>query len=226
MGLNLLLVEDDAEGAARLAAELAEFGHRSSIAHDGWAALEAMATRPFDAVLLDRMMPGLDGMAFLQKVREAGSTLPIIMVTELGMPRDRIEGLEAGADDYVVKPVTAGELNARLAAVLRGRQWARPGVDTLSAGDITINPNGFRAWRGGIALDLGKIELKLLTEFVRSPDAVLTRRMLLDRVWGTEFDPSSNLLDVYVRRLRRKLGAAGGGDMIRTVRGVGYSLRR
>jgi two-component system OmpR family response regulator len=158
-------------------------------------------------------------------LRGANITMPVIMLSALGRSVEKVEGLEAGADDYVVKPVAAVELNARLLALMRGRGWTGSAGDTIHAGDIVVSPTKFRAWRDGIALDLGKLEFKLLAEFVANADAVLTRAMLVERVWGYDFAPTTNIVDVYVRHLRVKLTAAGGDDPIRTVRGVGYMLR-
>lgn len=225
MGLNLLLVDDDAALAEALSGDLRALSHGVTVAADGRAALAAVRQDRFDAVVLDRLMPSLDGMSVLQRMRGEGMTVPVIMLTALSQSADKIAGLDAGADDYVVKPVAAGELAARLAAVLRGRGWTAPGTDTLRVGDIVVSPTGFRAWRGGNAINLGKLEVGLLAEFVRHADAVLTRRMLVERVWGYDFDPRSNIVDVYVRRLRQKLTEHGGDDPILTVRGIGYTLR-
>jgi DNA-binding response OmpR family regulator len=225
MSLELLLVEDDAAYAATLSAELRDLGHRVTIADDGRAAIRAVNAAAFDAVILDRMMPKLDGMSVVTTLREAGMTLPIVMLTALSASRDKVEGLEAGVDDYVVKPVPAAELHARIQAILRGRRWTGGGTETLRAGDIVISPTTFRASRRGVPLDLGKLELKLLVELVRNADAVLTRAMLIERVWGYDFMPDTNIVDVHIRRLRIKLVEAGGDDPIRTVRGVGYMLR-
>lgn len=225
MSLALLLVDDDAAYAGALAEELRGLGHDVAIATGGRAAIEAMSAGAFDALILDRMMPRLDGMSVLQTLRDGGMTLPIVMLTALGASQDKVEGLEAGADDYVVKPADAIELHARLHAVLRGRQWTSGGSDTLRAGDIVVSPTTFRAWRDGVPLDLAKLELKLLVELVRNVDAVLTRAMLIERVWGYDFMPDTNIVDVHIRRLRVKLGESGGEDRIRTVRGIGYMLR-
>ena len=226
MPLNVLLVEDDRALAESLAEEMAALDVRMSIADEGRAALVALGESQFDAVVLDRMMPRLDGMSVLRRMREDGMTVPVIMLTALTRSVEKIEGLDAGADDYVAKPVAAEELAARLHAVLRGRGWSKPGTDTLEFGDIVVSPTHFRAWRAGRPIDLGKIEVSLLAEFLRNPANVLTRRMLYDRVWGFDFDPRSNILDVYIRRLRQKLTETGGTDPISTVRGIGYSLGR
>ena len=225
MSLNLLLVEDDAVFAQAMAEELRGLDHCVTIAVDGREALAAVDSAPFDAVVLDRMLPRIDGMTVLERLRGSNMTLPVIMLTALGRSVEKVEGLEAGADDYVVKPVAAAELSARLAAVVRGRGWTGGSADTIRAGDIVVSPTKFRAWRDGIALDLGKLEFKLLAEFVANADAVLTRAMLVERVWGYDFAPTTNIVDVYVRHLRVKLTAAGDEDPIVTVRGVGYMLR-
>lgn len=225
MTLRLLLVEDDADYAVALAAELGGIGHHTTIAAHGREALAVMNAAAFDAVILDRMMPRLDGMSVLQTLRAGGMTLPVIMLTALASSQDKVEGLEAGADDYVAKPVAAVELHARLTAILRGRGWTQAGADTLQAGDIVVSPTTFRAWRAGQPIELAKLELKLLSELVRNSGSVLTRAMLLERVWGYDFVPDTNIVDVHIRRLRIKLTEAGGDDPIRTVRGVGYTLR-
>ena len=225
MTLQLLLVEDDAAYAAALADELRGIGHTVTVAGDGRAALTAMNEAAFDAVILDRMMPRLDGMSVLQTLRSGGMTLPVIMLTALSASQDKVEGLEAGADDYVVKPVAASELQARLTAILRGRGWTASSADTLQAGDIVVSPTTFRAWRRGRPIDLAKLELKLLIELVRNADAVLTRAMLIERVWVYDFMPDTNLVDVHIRRLRRKLTEGGDDDPIQTLRGIGYMLR-
>ncbi len=225
MSLNLLLVEDDAVFAQAMAEELRGLDHRVTVAVDGREALAAVDSAPFDAVVLDRMLPKVDGMSVLARLRGGNMTVPVIMLTALGRSVEKVEGLEAGADDYVVKPVAAAELSARLAAIVRGRGWTGGSADTIRAGDIVVSPTKFRAWRDGTALDLGKLEFKLLSEFVANADAVLTRAMLVERVWGYDFAPTTNIVDVYVRHLRVKLTAAGGEDPIATVRGVGYMLR-
>jgi two-component system OmpR family response regulator len=225
MSLNLLVIEDDAALAASLADELRGFGHRVALGADGKQALSAVASEQFDALILDRMLPQVDGMTVLERLRRENVTLPIIMLSALGRSVEKVEGLQAGADDYVAKPVSAAELEARVLAVLRGRQWTVSDSDTLRAGDIVVSPGKYRAWRAGKPLDLGKVELNLLAELVRNADSVLTRAMLTERVWQYDFEPASNIVDAYIRRLRVKLTADGGHDPIETMRGVGYLLR-
>lgn len=225
MSLHLLLVEDDRDYAAGLTADLTRLGHRVEHVGDGRLALAAIDREQFDAVILDRMMPRLDGLSVVETLRERGLTIPVIMLTALSMASDKVDGLEAGADDYVVKPVAAEELNARLGAVLRGRRWTTSDSDTIRAGDIVVSPTSFRAWRGGQPIALANLELKLLTELARHAGEVLTRAMLIERVWGYEFEPETNVVDVYIRRLRIKLTDGGAADPIETVRGIGYSLK-
>lgn len=224
--LKILLVEDDARLAATLRDGLRPYGHAVTVVGDGQAAIATIGGDYFDAVILDRLLPVLDGIAVLERLRREKVTLPILMLTALARPVEKIEGLMAGADDYVTKPVTAAELDARLRALLRARRWAAADVDdTLRAGDIVVSPTKYRVWRDGRAIDLPKVELDLLAELVRNADSVLTRATLMERVWGQAFDPSANVVDTYIRRLRVRLMAHGGGDPIQTVRGVGYALK-
>lgn len=224
MGLHLLLVEDDAALVAMLGDDLRALGHAVTVATDGRAAIEAVVRDRFDAMILDLMLPQVDGLSVLQRVRQDDMGLPVIILTALGRPVEKIEGLDAGADDYVVKPVTAAEINARLNAILRGRRRPEQDGDTLRAGDIVISPARFRAWRDGKAVELSKLEFNLLTELVRNADSIVTRAMLLEKVWGYDFEPGTNLVEVHIRRLRAKLTDDGGADPIVTVRGVGYRL--
>ncbi|WP_336957941.1 response regulator transcription factor [Sphingobium aquiterrae] len=224
-GFDLLIVEDDEALAALLAKQLAAFGHRTTVVGDGRAAITAVTDQVYDAIILDRILPGLDGVAVLERLRDAGVTVPILMLTALGQSANKVEGLNAGADDYLVKPVDANELNARLHALYRARHWKSDEGDMLRAGDIVISPQKVRAWRAGKPLDLPNIEFRLLTEFVRNAGAVLTRPMLLERVWQYDFEPTTNIVEAYIRRLRMKLTEHGGDDPIVTMRGVGYRLR-
>jgi len=224
MSLHLILVEDDEDYAQGLAADLKAMGHRVERAGDGRQALAALDREQYDAVILDRMMPRLDGLSVVETLRARGITVPVIMLTALSMASDKVDGLEAGADDYVVKPVAAEELVARIHAVMRGRRWMVSETDTIRAGDIVVSPTSFRAWRGGQPITLANLELKLLAELARHAGEVLTRAMLIERVWGYDFEPETNIVDVYIRRLRMKLTEQGGADPIETVRGIGYSL--
>lgn len=224
MGLQLLLVEDDAALVAMLGDDLRGLGHDVTVATDGRAAIEAVVRDRFDAMILDLMLPQVDGLSVLERIRQDDMSLAVLILTALGRPVEKIEGLDAGADDYVVKPVTAPELVARINAILRGRRQPAQEGDTLRAGDIVVSPARFRAWREGKAVDLSKIEFNLLLELIRNTDSIVTRAMLLEKVWGYDFEPGTNLVEVHIRRLRAKLMADGGPDPISTVRGVGYRL--
>lgn len=221
---TLLLVEDDAPFAETLASELRELGHAVTIVPDGRAALMTLSDSAFDAVILDRMLPRVDGITVLERLRGDGVTVPVLMLSARGKSTEKVEGLVSGADDYVLKPVPVEELDARLAAIIRGRQWTQPAGDTIRAGDIVISPTRFRVWRADKPIDLNRLEFNLLSELVRNAGTVLTRAMLIQRVWGYDFEPSSNVVDVYIRRLRVKLTADGGDDPIATMRGVGYLI--
>jgi len=223
-GFDLLLAEDDVELAAMLAEELRAFGHRTSVVETGQAALDAVFSRKVDAVLLDWMLPGVDGIGVLQRLRDEQLTVPVIMLTALNRLPEKIEGLSTGADDYVTKPASAEEINARIHAVIRGRQWQNRPSDIRVSGDIRVSPARIRAWRGERALDLSPIDFKLLSELIDSDGAVLTRTMLVERVWGFDFEPTTNIVDSHIRRLRLELTRDGEDDPIVTVRGVGYTL--
>lgn len=225
MGFNLLLVEDDQAYATTLRAELAGHSHNVRWVTDGRQAYDAVYADQYDAMILDRMIPELDGLSLLQRLRESGLTMPVLMLSARGKSNDKVTGLHGGADDYVVKPVSGDELDARLHALLRARKWTEASADTIRVGDIVISPAQYRAWRNGRVIDLINLELKLLVELARNPDIVLTRAMLLERVWGYDFEPATNVVEVYIKRLRNKLVAEGESDPIVTVRRVGYVLR-
>ncbi|MBU3076800.1 response regulator transcription factor [Sphingomonas quercus] len=226
MNLNLLMVEDDAPLAAMLSDELQRYDHQVTVVGDGGDALLELARHRYDAVILDRMLPKMDGISVLERLRREQATVPIIMLSALARAPEKVEGLEAGADDYIVKPVTVEELNARLHAVLRGRRWNNAGApsDTIEVAGLVISPARFRVWRDGKPILLPKVEFKLLAELARNAETVLTRAMLLERVWGYDFIPTTNIVDVYIRRLRIKLTEDGSEDPVVTVRGVGYML--
>lgn len=227
MSLQLLLIEDDEELAAQLGEQMRLYGHEAVVAQDGRRATELVAGQHFDAIILDRILPKADGITVLKSLRDRNILTPVIIMTALGQSRQKIEGLESGADDYVVKPVDPAELNARLHALTRAREWSSEhGSDeTLRAGDLVVSPTRHSAWRNGKTLSLQKIEFRLLAELVRHVDTVMTRAMLLERVWNYDFEPATNLVDAYIRRLRIKLKEFGGDDPIMTIRGVGYMLK-
>lgn len=226
MSLNLLIVEDDEDLATQLGEQLSLFGHESIIVADGRRANHMMAAKHFDAVILDRILPMTDGLTLLKNLREHNILTPVVMMTALGQSRQKVEGLEGGADDYVVKPVDPAELNARLQALVRARGWTDKGTDeTLRAGDLVVSPARHSVWRDGKALRLQKTEFKVLVELIRNAGIPVTRAMLLERVWNYDFEPTTNLVDAYIRRLRIKLMEFGGDDPIVTIRGLGYMIR-
>lgn len=224
MSYRILIVEDDVQQARLLADQLTRLEHQTTIAGDGQAALAAVGKDAFDVMILDRMLPHTDGLSVIETLREAGIGIPTLMLTALGQTGDRVEGLQAGADDYLVKPADIDELDARLHALVRARHWQSGTSDTIDVGDIRISPIKFRAWRDGRDLTLPRTEFLLLLEFARNPGAVLTRPMLIERVWKYEFEPATNIVDVYIRRLRLKLTQFGHPDPIVTARGTGYML--
>ena len=215
-GSRILVVEDDPPLAATLERVLATEGYDVEAAGDGNEALRRARARPFDLVVLDVMLPGLDGIAVCKRLRAAG-TVPILLLTALGGTEERVRGLDSGADDYLVKPFAYEELLARVRALLR--RTTPP--DHLRFGDLRLEPSSRAAWRGERQLDLTATEFELLQHFLRHPRQVLSRDQLLDAVWKGEAE-SDNVVAVYVGYLRHKLGEPG---LLHTVRGAGYALR-
>lgn len=224
MTMHILLVEDDRHLQRQLVDQLALFGHDVQTADDGLAALAIIGQKAFDIVILDWMMPTVDGITVLRQLRAGGMNVPVLMLTALGQVFDKVEGFEAGADDYVVKPVDPLELNARLNALLRARRASEQPADTITAGDIVISPSRLRAWRAGQPLNLSQTEFKLLLELARHAGTVVTRPMLIERIWGHDFIPTTNIVEAHIRHLRVKL-IEHGDDPISTQRGMGYFLR-
>ncbi|OJY49956.1 MAG: DNA-binding response regulator [Sphingomonas sp. 67-41] len=223
--MRLLLVEDDEPLRRLLGDQLSERGYAVQAVADGRAAIAAIGDDPFDIVILDRMLPFVDGVDVLRWLREQEVLTPVILLTALGRLPERVEGLEAGADDYVVKPFETDELHARIRALLRRRQANGADSATVTAGDVTVSVARHRVTRAGQPIELHKTEIKLLAELVREAGTVLTRPLLLERVWGYDFVPTTNIVDAYIRRLRQRLELPGLPDPIVTVRGVGYMFR-
>ena len=199
-------------------------GYRVSFAHDGRQALQMMTGGAQDAVILDLGLPLMDGLEVCRRVRERGDRTPVLMLTARDAVTDRVEGLDAGADDYLVKPFALDELLARLRALLR-RTTATPSEGVLKFGDVVMDLQAMEVRRGQRELQLTRTEFRLLELFMRNPRVVLTRSRIFEEVWGYDFGASSNALEVYVSYLRRKLEAEGELRLIHTVRGVGYTLR-
>ncbi len=199
-------------------------GYRVSFAHDGRQALQMMTGGSQDAVILDLGLPLVDGLEVCRRVRERGDRTPVLMLTARDAVTDRVEGLDAGADDYLVKPFALDELLARLRALLR-RTVAPPNESLLKFGDVVLDLQTMEVHRGQRELQLTRTEFRLLELFMRNPRVVLSRSRIFEEVWGYDFGASSNALEVYVSYLRRKLEAEGEPRLIHTVRGVGYTLR-
>lgn len=222
-GPLVLLVDDDAGIRRSVAAGLELEGFRVIPASGGRAGLAAAASQKPDIVLLDLTMPDLGGLEVLAQLRASGDDTPVCVLSARDEVDDRVRGLEAGADDYMVKPFALEEVTARLHALLR-RRPAGP-QDTLTVGDISLNPREARADRGPRELGLTRREFELLHLFLRHPGEVLERRRLHEEIWGYTFDPGTNVADVFVGYLRRKLEAGGEERVLHTVRGVGFVLR-
>jgi two-component system copper resistance phosphate regulon response regulator CusR len=221
--MRILLVEDEPSAAHLLAKGLREQAYAVDVAADGEAAIFQVGTTDYDAVVLDVMLPVKDGLAVCRTIRESGSAVPILMVTARDAVEARIAGLDSGADDYLVKPFDFGELLARLRALIRrGRQPILP--ERISAGPLTLDTRSRRVLLGARELVLTAKEYALLEYLVRRAGAVVSRADIAEHVWDDHYDPLSNVVDVYVQRLRRKLEPGDADSLIRTRRGEGYQL--
>jgi two-component system response regulator MprA len=222
--VKILVVDDERAVRESLRRALELEGYEIELADDGIAALEALeANGEPDAMILDILMPGLDGLEVARRLRREGSRLPILMLTARVEVDDRVAGLDAGADDYVTKPFALDELLARVRALLR--RTHEDGTDKLGFADLELDPGTREVTRGGVPIDLTRTEFSLLELFMRNPRQVLTRSVIFERVWGYDFGFGSNSLDVYIGYLRRKTEAGDKPRLIQTVRGVGYALR-
>ncbi|MFC4536805.1 response regulator transcription factor [Sphaerisporangium dianthi] len=227
-GARLLVVDDEPALREALQSSLEFEGYEVGLARDGAEALDALARAAYDLVLLDVMMPRVDGLTACRRLRAAGSQVAVLMLTARDAVGDRVSGLDAGADDYLVKPFELDELFARVRALLR--RGARQAVSSLpdgvlAYGDLRMDTGSREVARGERPLELTRTEYLLLELFLAHPRQVLTREQILSDVWGFDFEPSSNSLDVYIMYLRRKTEAGGAPRLIHTVRGVGYVLR-
>ncbi len=222
--MNILVVDDDQAVRDSLRRALVLEGYEVDLAANGTEALRILGQRAPDAVILDLQMPDIDGLEVCRRLRSLGDMTPVLMLTARGAVDDRVEGLDAGADDYMPKPFDLSELFARLRALLRRRAPGASG-EVLRFEDLTLDVSTREAKRGERSFSLTKIEFDLLEMFLENPRQVLTREQILDRVWGYDFDSGTNSLAVYVGYLRRKLEENGDSRLIQTVRGIGYSLR-
>ena len=222
--MRILLAEDDSETADYVARGLSEAGHNPVIAPDGRDALHLALTEDFDLMILDRMMPGIDGVEVLQRLRAGGIGAPAIMLTALGRIEDRVEGLDAGADDYLVKPFAFSELVARVNAIAR-RSAPQQAITRMTNGPFDIDLLAREVRRDGESIVLQPKEFRLFEELMRNAGEFVTRTMLLERVWDFHFDPQTKIVETHVSRLRAKLNEGGREDWIETARGVGYRMR-
>lgn len=225
MSQKLLVIEDDSATAAYIAKGMTEAGFTVDQAANGRDGLFLASDGSYGAIILDRMMPTMDGMAMLKALRAAGIETPVIILSALGSPEDRVEGLTSGSDDYLVKPFAFAELLARVQLLLRrGGAGNSQVVTVLRYDDLEMDLLSRRVKRGSQVVDLQPREFRLLEYFLRHADQVVTRTMLLEGVWDYHFDPGTNVIDVHVSRLRRKLDDGSGRPLLHTVRGAGYRL--
>jgi two-component system, OmpR family, response regulator MprA len=222
--MRVLVVDDERAVRESLRRALELEGYDVELAADGQEALDRLEAGPApDAVILDVLMPAVDGLEVCSQLRRSGSRLPVLMLTARAEVENRVAGLDAGADDYVTKPFALEELLARLRALLR--RTSNGSGETLRFGDLELDPRTREVRRGGHPIELTRTEFSLLELFMLNPRQVLTRSLIFERVWGYDFGATSNSLDVYIGYLRRKTEAGGKPRLIQTVRGVGYALR-
>src|ERR1700722_2070246 len=221
---KVLSVEDDELMIHEIVSSLSRPGYEVDVARCGRDGIAKVMASPYDLVTLDRTLPDFDGLTILSTMRNAGIDTPVLLVSSMSNVDERVRGLRAGGDDYLTKPFAREEMVARPEALLRPKAPARPDETRLQIGNLALDLLKRKASHHGEALDLQPTELKLLEYMMRHPGQVLTRTMIFEGVWGCRFDPGTNLIDVHVGRLRKKVGAAGEDPQIRTVRGSGYIL--
>jgi DNA-binding response OmpR family regulator len=221
--MRVLVVEDSRRLAGIVKRGLLEEGYTVDNAYDGEEAEYMAETTPFDLIVLDIMLPKKDGLAVCRDLRAKAVNTPILMLTAKDTVEDKVAGLDCGADDYLVKPFAFSELLARLRALLR--REVLPKTQKYQVGELSLDPQSREVWRNGSRLELTAKEYAIIEYFMRRPNAVVTRTMLGESVWDYEFDGLSNIIDVYVRRLRQKIDRDGQPSLIQTVRGAGYRLR-
>jgi two-component system OmpR family response regulator len=220
---KILAIEDDPTTGREIVAELEQHGFSVEWADDGDRGLERAVSGQFDAVILDRMLPGSDGLAIVTAMRDAGVDIPVLMVSALSNVDERIRGLRAGGDDYMTKPFASEELTARLEVLLR-RRGSTPRELNLTVADLDLDLITRSAHRAGAEIRLMPTEFKLLEFMMRNSGQILTRTMIFEAIWGYHFDPGTNLIDVHLGRLRRKIDRPGLAPLIHTVRGSGYAI--
>ena len=221
--MRILIMEDDAEAAAAMAKGLAEGGHEADVAADGALGLKAAEKGGFDVMVVDRMMPNMDGLTAVSTLRRQGDDTPVLFLSAMGEVDDRVAGLKAGGDDYLVKPYAFSELIARVEALSRRRETGAVAT-SLKVGDLEMDLISRTVHRAGKEIDLQPREFQLLEFLMRHAGQGVTRTMLLEKVWEYHFDPQTNVIDVHISRLRAKIDKGFDHPMLQTVRGAGYRL--
>lgn len=223
MTRRILVVEDDADTAEYILKGLREDGYTVEHVADGRDGLYLATSSSFDAIVMDRMVPGMDGLSVVKALRAAGMDTPIIILSALGQMDERVKGLKSGGDDYLAKPFGYSELSARLVNLMR-RGGSKPVESNLSCGDLNMDLLARKVTRGGKAIDLLPREFKLLEYLLRNKNRVVTRTMLLEQVWDYRFDPHTSLIDTHISRLRKKIDDEFAAPLLHTIRGTGYRL--
>lgn len=223
--MRVLVVEDDREVAGYLSKGLKESGFVVDVVGDGKDGLQMATTESYDALVVDRMLPGMDGLSLIRMLRAGDNHVPVLVLSALGEVDDRVQGLKAGGDDYLTKPFSFSELLARLEALTRRAQQESSQVTQLKVADMEMDLLARTVKRSGQKIDLQPREFRLLEYFMRNPGQVLTRTMLLEKVWDYHFDPQTNVIDVHISRLRAKIDKDFEKPLLHTVRGAGYVLR-
>ncbi|HMA52713.1 MAG TPA: response regulator transcription factor [Magnetospirillaceae bacterium] len=222
--MQILAIEDNPETARYIASGLTEAGHQVYLADDGPSGLLALRRGKFDLMIVDRLLPGLDGLSVVQLIRDQGMTLPVLFLSALDGVDDRVKGLNAGGDDYLVKPFSLRELQARVAAL--GRRYSMSAQEILlKAGDLEMNLVSRRVTRGDTEIELLPREWELLEYLMINKGRLVTRKMLLEKIWDFHFDPRTNVVETHISRLRQKIDKGFDSELIQTVRGSGYLLR-
>jgi two-component system OmpR family response regulator len=223
--MRILLIEDDIDTASYLAKGLNESGHTVSMAHNGRDGFFMALDQPYDALVIDRMLPGMDGLSIIRAIRTSGNQSPTLILSALGEVDARVEGLRAGGDDYLVKPFAFSELIARLEALVRRSKTATEQTTNLKVGELEMDLLSHEVKRNHQTIELQPREFRLLEFFMRNSGQVVTRTMLLESVWDYNFDPQTNVIDVHISRLRSKIDKQFKHPMLHTIRGAGYILR-
>lgn len=222
--MRVLVVEDEVKMAALIRRGLVEQGVAADVVADGEEALALAGSSEYDAIVLDVILPGIDGFATCRRLREDGVWAPVLMLTARGALEDRVAGLDGGADDYLVKPFSFAELLARLRALVRRDRSERPSI--VEVGSLRLDPASRQVWRGQTEIALSAKEFDILEAFMRRPGHVLSRLQLLEQAWEYDYEHRSNVIEVYIRYLRQKIDKPFGVESIKTIRGAGYRMRR